>query len=154
VLRRVRRAAPDVDVLIVDDNSTDRTAATAHAIGRELGRITLLRRPAKAGLGAAYRAGFDVIPQSSTSSATDELGASAQDHTSRTLTSASLRHPRGRDVAATMNDGRLDVQGGGPLQPGDIILMHFRPDLRQNLRSRSTLPAAAFTRSTEYLTAA
>jgi len=34
---------------------------------------------------------------------------------------------------ATMNDGRLDVQGGGSLQPGDIILMHFRPDLRQNL---------------------
>jgi peptidoglycan/xylan/chitin deacetylase (PgdA/CDA1 family) len=34
---------------------------------------------------------------------------------------------------ATMNDGRLDVQGNGPLQPGDIILMHFRPDLRQNL---------------------
>ena len=34
---------------------------------------------------------------------------------------------------ATMNDGRLDVQGGGPLQPGDIILMHFRPDLRGNL---------------------
>jgi peptidoglycan/xylan/chitin deacetylase (PgdA/CDA1 family) len=34
---------------------------------------------------------------------------------------------------AAMNDGRLDVQGGGPLQRGDIILMHFRPDLRQNL---------------------
>jgi peptidoglycan/xylan/chitin deacetylase (PgdA/CDA1 family) len=34
---------------------------------------------------------------------------------------------------ATMNDGRLDVQGGGPLQPGDIILMHFRTDLRGNL---------------------
>jgi peptidoglycan/xylan/chitin deacetylase (PgdA/CDA1 family) len=34
---------------------------------------------------------------------------------------------------ATMNDGRLDIQGGGRLQPGDIILMHFRPDLRQNL---------------------
>ncbi|HMG25598.1 MAG TPA: polysaccharide deacetylase family protein [Acidimicrobiia bacterium] len=34
---------------------------------------------------------------------------------------------------ATMNDGRLDVQGGGPLQPGDIVLMHFRHDLRQNL---------------------
>ena len=34
---------------------------------------------------------------------------------------------------ATMNDGRLDVQGGGPLQPGDIILMHFRRDLRGNL---------------------
>lgn len=34
---------------------------------------------------------------------------------------------------ATMNDGRLDVQGGGPLQAGDIVLMHFRADLRQNL---------------------
>jgi len=34
---------------------------------------------------------------------------------------------------ATMNDGRLDVQGGGPLRAGDIILMHFRRDLRQNL---------------------
>ena len=59
MLRRVRRAAPDVDVLIVDDNSPDRTADTAHAIGPELGRITMLRRPAKAGLGAAYRAGFE-----------------------------------------------------------------------------------------------
>jgi peptidoglycan/xylan/chitin deacetylase (PgdA/CDA1 family) len=33
---------------------------------------------------------------------------------------------------ASTNDGRLDTQGG-PLQPGDIILMHFRTDLRQNL---------------------
>ena len=32
-----------------------------------------------------------------------------------------------------MNGGRLDVLGGGLLQPGDILLMHFRPDLRQNL---------------------
>jgi peptidoglycan/xylan/chitin deacetylase (PgdA/CDA1 family) len=33
---------------------------------------------------------------------------------------------------ATMNDGVLRTQGG-PLQAGDIILMHFRTDLRQNL---------------------
>jgi peptidoglycan/xylan/chitin deacetylase (PgdA/CDA1 family) len=33
---------------------------------------------------------------------------------------------------ATMNDGRLDTQGG-PLQPGDIVLLHFRNDLRTNL---------------------
>jgi peptidoglycan/xylan/chitin deacetylase (PgdA/CDA1 family) len=33
---------------------------------------------------------------------------------------------------ATMNDGVLRTQGG-PLQPGDIILMHFRTDLRHNL---------------------
>jgi peptidoglycan/xylan/chitin deacetylase (PgdA/CDA1 family) len=33
----------------------------------------------------------------------------------------------------TMNDGVLRLQHPGPLQPGDIILMHFRPDLRRNL---------------------
>jgi peptidoglycan/xylan/chitin deacetylase (PgdA/CDA1 family) len=33
---------------------------------------------------------------------------------------------------ATMNDGVLRTQGG-PLRPGDIVLMHFRPDLRMNL---------------------
>lgn len=58
VLRRVRGAAPDIDVLVIDDNSPDGTADIAEAVGRELGRIMVLRRPAKAGLGAAYRAGF------------------------------------------------------------------------------------------------
>jgi peptidoglycan/xylan/chitin deacetylase (PgdA/CDA1 family) len=33
---------------------------------------------------------------------------------------------------ASTNDGRIDTQGG-PLQPGDIVLMHFRTDLRRNL---------------------
>jgi peptidoglycan/xylan/chitin deacetylase (PgdA/CDA1 family) len=33
---------------------------------------------------------------------------------------------------ATLNDGVLRTQGG-PLQAGDIILMHFRTDLRLNL---------------------
>ena len=33
---------------------------------------------------------------------------------------------------AATNDGRVDTQGG-PLQAGDIVLMHFRTDLRQNL---------------------
>jgi len=33
----------------------------------------------------------------------------------------------------TMNDGVLRLQHPGPLQRGDIILMHFRPDLRRNL---------------------
>jgi peptidoglycan/xylan/chitin deacetylase (PgdA/CDA1 family) len=33
---------------------------------------------------------------------------------------------------AATNDGRVDTQGG-PLQPGDIVLMHFRTDLRHNL---------------------
>jgi hypothetical protein len=31
------------------------------------------------------------------------------------------------------NDGRLDLQEGPELHPGDIILMHWRTDLYQNL---------------------
>src|SRR5688572_3791276 len=58
VLQRIRSAVPTADVLVVDDNSPDGTADLAETAGRELGAITVLRRPGKAGLGSAYRAGF------------------------------------------------------------------------------------------------
>lgn len=58
LLRRVRRAAPDVDVLVVDDGSPDGTADLADAIASDVGQIVVLRRDEKNGLGAAYRAGF------------------------------------------------------------------------------------------------
>jgi dolichol-phosphate mannosyltransferase len=57
-LRAVRRATPDADILVVDDNSPDGTAALAEETASELGRIKVLRRPGKLGLGAAYRHGF------------------------------------------------------------------------------------------------
>ncbi len=57
-LRQVRLALPDADVLVVDDSSPDGTAHIVEALGAELGRIILLQRPGKAGLGTAYRAGF------------------------------------------------------------------------------------------------
>jgi dolichol-phosphate mannosyltransferase len=59
-LRRVRAAAPDADVLVVDDNSPDGTAGLAEHVGAEIGGIEVLRRPKKVGLGDAYRAGFSV----------------------------------------------------------------------------------------------
>ena len=58
VLRRSRIALPDAEVLIVDDGSPDGTADRAEAIAEEVGRVSVLRRTAKDGLGAAYRAGF------------------------------------------------------------------------------------------------
>jgi dolichol-phosphate mannosyltransferase len=60
VLRRVRGAVPDADVLVVDDGSPDGTADMAEKLGLELGRIEVLRRAAKSGLGSAYRAGFRI----------------------------------------------------------------------------------------------
>lgn len=58
VLGRIRAAAPDVDVLVVDDGSPDGTADLAEADGASLGQISVLRRTQKSGLGPAYRAGF------------------------------------------------------------------------------------------------
>ena len=60
LLRRARAAVPDADILVVDDNSPDGTADVAEAVGAELGRVEVLRRPSKRGLGTAYRAGFTV----------------------------------------------------------------------------------------------
>jgi dolichol-phosphate mannosyltransferase len=59
-LERARAAAPDVDILVVDDNSPDGTADLAEKAAADVGQIEVLRRPKKIGLGDAYRAGFAV----------------------------------------------------------------------------------------------
>ena len=69
VVGRLRRTHPDVDVLVVDDNSPDGTARVADDLAAADERVRVVHRPAKAGLGAAYvhgfrvalDAGFDVI---------------------------------------------------------------------------------------------
>ena len=54
----VLAAVPDAHVLVVDDNSPDGTGDLV-AARTDLGRrVHLMRRPGKAGLGAAYRAGL------------------------------------------------------------------------------------------------
>ena len=58
VLTRVRAAVPQVDVLVVDDNSPDGTADLARAAAAELGQVDVLVREKKDGLGNAYRHGF------------------------------------------------------------------------------------------------
>ena len=59
-LERARAAVPNIDILVVDDNSPDGTADLAEKTASDLGRIDVLRRPEKIGLGDAYRAGFAV----------------------------------------------------------------------------------------------
>jgi len=59
VLVRVLGLAPSFDVLVVDDNSPDGTADIVETVrGEHPGRIHLIRRPGKLGLGTAYIAGF------------------------------------------------------------------------------------------------
>lgn len=58
VCHGIRAALPDAEVLVVDDNSPDGTAALARAAGERLGGIHVLDRPVKSGLGDAYRAGL------------------------------------------------------------------------------------------------
>jgi dolichol-phosphate mannosyltransferase len=50
------RRSRDFDVLVLDDNSPDKTADIVDNLN--LSWVSVLRRPGKAGLGAAYRAGF------------------------------------------------------------------------------------------------
>ena len=59
VLQRVRAALPSSTVLVVDDSSPDGTAELAEATAAQLGGIEVIRRPAKRGLGRAYRSGFE-----------------------------------------------------------------------------------------------
>src|SRR5689334_20066799 len=53
VVGGIRAALPEAQILVVDDNSPDGTGELAEALGCEV-----LHRPGKAGLGAAYIAGF------------------------------------------------------------------------------------------------
>lgn len=55
---RLRVAVPDVDILIVDDNSPDGTGRRADELHAADEHIQVLHRQGKEGLGAAYLAGF------------------------------------------------------------------------------------------------
>lgn len=58
IVRRVHAAAPEAHVLVVDDASPDGTGKIAEALADADDRVHVLHRAGKAGLGAAYIAGF------------------------------------------------------------------------------------------------
>ena len=58
IVARVRKAVPAADLLIVDDNSPDGTGEIADKLAADDGRIHVMHRQGKGGLGAAYIAGF------------------------------------------------------------------------------------------------
>ncbi len=58
IVSRVRTAVPAADILVVDDNSPDGTGEIADKLAASDAQVHVLHRAAKAGLGAAYIAGF------------------------------------------------------------------------------------------------
>jgi dolichol-phosphate mannosyltransferase len=58
VVARLHAAVPEADVLVVDDASPDGTGELADEMAAADPRIRVLHRSGKAGLGAAYLAGF------------------------------------------------------------------------------------------------
>jgi dolichol-phosphate mannosyltransferase len=58
VLQKLRAVVPEASVLVVDDSSPDGTADIVEKVAEEIGDVSVMRRPAKSGLGSAYRDGF------------------------------------------------------------------------------------------------
>ena len=58
IVERVRIAVTEADLLIIDDGSPDGTGSIADELAKNDGRVTVLHRPAKSGLGSAYLLGF------------------------------------------------------------------------------------------------
>lgn len=60
IIGRLRSAQPDLDVMVVDDNSPDGTGKLVETLAANDPQVQVVHRTEKAGLGAAYRNGFRV----------------------------------------------------------------------------------------------
>ena len=58
IVPQILAAAPEVDILVVDDSSPDGTGEIADDLARRDARVKVMHRPHKDGLGRAYLAGF------------------------------------------------------------------------------------------------
>lgn len=58
IIPAVRANAPEVDILVVDDNSPDGTGGIVSELQKQDSKLHLLSRKGKEGLGKAYLAGF------------------------------------------------------------------------------------------------
>ena len=58
LIKEIRSTFPALQILVIDDNSSDGTAEIINQLMISDHKVELLSRPAKTGLGNAYRAGF------------------------------------------------------------------------------------------------
>jgi dolichol-phosphate mannosyltransferase len=102
-------AAPDVDLLVIDDASPDGTSALVQERMLKDARVSLMERPGKLGLGTAYLAGF---------------AYGLQHGSDRVLTmDADFSHPPERIPALLAAvEGGADLAIGSRYVPGGAIL--------------------------------
>lgn len=65
IILDIFKIAQGINVLVVDDNSPDKTAAVVKSLQAEYSNLSLLERPRKEGLGKAYLDAFKVILKNS-----------------------------------------------------------------------------------------
>ena len=58
LFEKIKQLVERLDILIIDDSSPDGTADIARELGAKYEKITVIQRPKKMGLGAAYKEGF------------------------------------------------------------------------------------------------
>jgi len=58
LIPQILHQSTDIEILIIDDNSPDGTAAIVKDFQKKDPRVHLIERPRKMGLGTAYVAGF------------------------------------------------------------------------------------------------
>jgi dolichol-phosphate mannosyltransferase len=117
VVERVRHAVTALDILVVDDSSPDGTAAIVRGhpawvadhdeASSGSGRVFLLSRAEKDGLGAAYRAGF--------------AWALAHDYDVVVQMDADLSHPADRLPALLQALGEADIAVGSRYVRGGAV---------------------------------
>ena len=61
LFEKLKQLVERLDILIVDDSSPDGTADIVRGLSEKFEKITVIQRPKKMGLGAAYKAGFNYV---------------------------------------------------------------------------------------------
>ncbi len=125
VERLMALGIPGLEVLVVDDASPDGTAEVAERLGAEHGgRVRVLRRGAKLGIGSAYVAGFEealragagyVIQMDADLSHAPESIPGMLERAREADVVAGSRWVRGGGVEAGWGIGRLLLSRGGSL---------------------------------------
>jgi dolichol-phosphate mannosyltransferase len=61
IINRILSVSDQLEVLVIDDNSPDKTALIVEELSKHNPRVHLLQRPRKMGLGTAYVVGFGYV---------------------------------------------------------------------------------------------